>query len=193
MTDSASCESLIGANVYEVVSHSGTFTNPFGFYSLTLPEGETQLSFSYLGYDSEHSRFMLDKDTVINISLVSNNRLSEVVVLSDRKEVGIRSNRMSAQEIPMTQIRNTPALLGEADLLKTIQLMPGVQTATEGFSGLYVRGGGPDQNLILLDGIPIYNADHLLGAFSIFTPEAIKKVTLFKGSFPARLEVGSLR
>lgn len=186
VTDSASCESLIGANVYEVVSYSGTFTNPFGFYSLTLPEGETQLSFSYLGYDSEHSRFMLDKDTVINISLVSNNRLSEVVVLSDRKEVGIRSNRMSAQEIPMTQIRNTPALLGEADLLKTIQLMPGVQTATEGFSGLYVRGGGPDQNLILLDGIPIYNADHLLGAFSIFTPEAIKKVTLFKGSFPAR-------
>lgn len=93
---------------------------------------------------------------------------------------------MGTLDIPMTQIKNTPAILGEADILKTIQLMPGVQAGTEGFSGLYVRGGGPDQNLILLDGIPIYNADHMLGVFSIFTPEAMKKVTLFKGSFPAR-------
>lgn len=93
---------------------------------------------------------------------------------------------MGAHEIPMAQIQHTPAVLGEADILKTIQLMPGVQAGTEGFSGLYVRGGGPDQNLILLDGIPIYNADHLLGVFSIFTPEAVKKVTLFKSSFPAR-------
>ena len=90
---------------------------------------------------------------------------------------------MGTLDIPMTQIKNTPAILGEADILKTIQLMPGVQAGTEGFSGLYVRGGGPDQNLILLDGIPIYNADHMLGVFSIFTPEAMKKVTLSKVHF----------
>ena len=93
---------------------------------------------------------------------------------------------MGAHEIPMTQIRHTPSILGEADLLKTIQLMPGVQAGMEGFAGMYVRGGGPDQNLVMLDGIPVYNADHLLGVFSIFTPEAVKNTTLFKSSFPAR-------
>ena len=122
----------------------------------------------------------------MNIRLQTNNQLSEIIVLSDKKETGIRATGMGTLDIPMTQIKNTPAILGEADILKTIQLMPGVQAGTEGFSGLYVRGGGPDQNLILLDGIPIYNADHMLGVFSIFTPEAMKKVTLFKGSFPAR-------
>ena len=103
-----------------------------------------------------------------------------------RQEVGIQSTAMGAHEIPMAQVKHTPAILGEADLLKTVQLMPGVQAGMEGFSGLYVRGGGSDQNLILLDGIPVYNADHFLGVFSIFTPEAVKKVTLFKSSFPAR-------
>ena len=122
----------------------------------------------------------------MNIRLQTNNQLSEIIVLSDKKETGIRATGMGTLDIPMTQIKNTPAILGEADILKKIQLMPGVQAGTEGFRGLYVRGGGPDQNLLLLDGIPIYNADHMLGVFSIFTPEAMKKVTLFKGSFPAR-------
>lgn len=186
ITDAVSSETLIGANVLEGRRHVGTSTNPFGFYSLTLPEGEAELFFSYLGYETQHGRFQLRRDTVLNIRLATNNRLAEVVVLSDKKETGIHATAMGALEIPMTQIKNTPAILGEADILKTIQLMPGVQAGTEGFSGLYVRGGGPDQNLILLDGIPIYNADHMLGIFSIFTPEAMKKVTLFKGSFPAR-------
>lgn len=186
VTDEVSSETLIGANIYEQYRGNGTSTNPFGFYTITLPEGETALSFSYLGYDQQFCRFRLEKDTLLNIRLTTDNRLEEVVVLSDKREVGIHSTAMSAIDIPMKQIRNTPAILGEADVLKTIQLMPGVQAGVEGFSGLYVRGGGPDQNLILLDGIPIYNADHLLGVFSIFTPEAMKKVTLFKGSFPAR-------
>lgn len=186
VTDSVSSETLIGANIVERNRLAGTFTNPFGFYSFTLPEGETALQFSYLGYDTQACAFRLSRDTLLNIRLSANNQLQEVIVLSERQEAGIRSTAMSALEIPMTQIRNTPTLLGEADLLKTIQLMPGVQAGTEGFSGMYVRGGGPDQNLILLDGIPVYNADHLLGVFSVFTPEAIKKVTLFKGSFPAR-------
>lgn len=186
VTDAVSSETLIGSNILESRRRVGTTTNPFGFYSITLPEGETELFFSYLGYETKHEHFFLGSDTLMNVRLATNNQLAEVVVLSDRKETGIHATAMSALEIPMTQIRNTPAILGEADILKTIQLMPGVQAGTEGFSGLYVRGGGPDQNLILLDGIPIYNADHMLGVFSIFTPEAMKKVTLFKGSFPAR-------
>lgn len=186
ITDKASSETLIGANILERNEHVGTATNPFGFYSLTLPEGNAKLTFSYLGYATGHQAFSLEKDTVLNVSLKTNNELAEVVVLSDKKEAGIQSTNMGAHEIPMAQIQNTPTVLGEADLLKTIQLMPGVQAGVEGFSGLYVRGGGPDQNLILLDGIPIYNADHLFGIFSIFTPEAVKNVTLYKSSFPAR-------
>lgn len=186
ITDKTSSETLIGANILENRRHTGTSTNPFGFYSLTLPEGETDLSFSYLGYDVRQCSFQLEKDTLLNIQLTANNQLAEVVVLSDKKETGIYSTAMGTHEIPITQIRNTPTILGEADILKTIQLMPGVQAGMEGFSGLYVRGGGPDQNLILLDGIPVYNADHLLGVFSVFTPEAVKNVTLFKSSFPAR-------
>ena len=186
ITDDTSSETLIGANILERSRRTGTSSNPFGFYTFTLPAGETDLLVSYLGYDTQEFRFRLGKDTVLNVQLAANNQLQEIVVLSDRQETGIHSTAMSALEIPMTQINNTPTLFGEADLLKTIQLMPGVQAGTEGFSGLYVRGGGPDQNLILLDGIPVYNADHLLGVFSVFTPEAVKKVTLFKGSFPAR-------
>lgn len=186
ITDTKSSETLIGANILVLGQQTGTSTNPFGFYSITLPEGETLLSFSYLGYNTRQCRFQLIKDTILNIQLATDNQLSEVVILSDKREAGIHATAMGALEIPMTQIRNTPTILGEADILKTIQLMPGVQAGMEGFSGLYVRGGGPDQNLILLDGIPVYNADHLLGVFSVFTPEAVKKVTLFKSSFPAR-------
>lgn len=186
VTDGASSETLIGANVLEKRQRVGTATNPFGFYTLTLPEGDAELSFSYLGYETRHSSFPLNKDTVLNIRLDSNNELAEVLIVSDKKEAGIQATAMGAIEIPMAQIQNTPSILGEADLLKTIQLMPGVQAGMEGFSGLYVRGGGPDQNLILLDGIPVYNADHLLGVFSVFTPEAVKSTTLYKSSFPAR-------
>lgn len=186
VTDQASAETLIGANIVNLPSKAGTSTNAFGFYTLTLPEGEVELSISYMGYDTRHSRFYLNRDTVLNVALASNNLLDEVVVTSDRRDAGIESTAMGAHEIPLTQIQHTPVLLGEADLLKTLQLMPGVQAGMEGFSGLYVRGGGPDENLVLLDGIPVYNADHLLGIFSVFTPEAIKNVTLYKSSFPAR-------
>ncbi len=139
VTDGASSETLIGANILESRRSTGTATNPFGFYSLTLPEGNGT-GFSYLGYESRHSRFELTKDTLLNVRLDSNNQLAEVVVLSDKREAGIESTAMGAHEIPMTQIRHTPSILGEADLLKTIQLMPGVQAGMEGFAGMYVRG-----------------------------------------------------
>ena len=186
LTDKASGETLIGANILAPNLDTGTTTNPYGFYTLTLPEGEVELHYSYLGYTPGYRSFTLERDTLLNIALESDNCLDEVVVLSDKRDAGIRSTAMGAHEIPLTQIQHTPAVMGEADVLKTIQLMPGVQAGMEGFSGLYVRGGGSDQNLILMDGIPVYNADHLLGIFSIFTPEAVKNVTLYKSSFPAR-------
>lgn len=186
VTDGTSSETLIGANILESRQQQGTTTNPYGFYSITLPAGETELSFSYLGYTTRQYRLELSKDTLINVLMQDNNQLEEVVIVSDKAEAGITATQMGAQEIPIAQIKNTPSILGEADVMKTIQLMPGVQAGVEGSAGLYVRGGGPDQNLILLDGVPVYNVDHLFDFFSVFTPEAVKKVTLFKSSFPAR-------
>ena len=186
VTDGTSSETLIGANILESRQQQGTTTNPYGFYSITLPAGETELSFSYLGYTTRQYRLELSKDTLINVLMQDNNQLEEVVIVSDKAEAGITATQMGAQEIPIAQIKNTPSILGEADVMKTIQLMPGVQAGVEGSAGLYVCGGGPDQNLILLDGVPVYNVDHLFGFFSVFTPEAVKKVTLFKSSFPAR-------
>ena len=158
LTDKASAETLIGANIVEESLATGTTTNPYGFYSLTLPEGEVNLCFSYLGYEPGYHCFVLEGDTLLNIALESHNCLDEVVVLSNKRDAGIQSTALGAHEIPMAQIQHTPAVLGEADVLKTIQLMPGVQAGVEGFSGLYVRGGGADQNLVMLDGIPVYTA-----------------------------------
>ncbi|MDO5571390.1 MAG: TonB-dependent receptor [Bacteroidales bacterium] len=186
VSEMSSSETLIGVNIYDKKRGKGTATNSFGYYTLTLEEGETELSFSYVGHKTHKIGFHLDKDTIINVSLSSDSQLKELVVLSHRKETGINSTGMGRLEIPISQIKNTPSILGETDLLKTIQLMPGVQPAMEGFSGILVRGGGPDQNLILMDGIPIYNIDHMLGIFSVFTSEAVKNVTLYKSSFPAR-------
>lgn len=184
VTDKASGETLIGAGV--VCGDVGSATNNFGFYTLTTPRsGQIKLKYSYIGYDDIDVSINLQRDTVLNIALTANTSLKASVV-SAQKESGIAATKMSAIEIPMNMIQNTPALLGEADVLKTIQLMPGVQSGAEGFSGIYVRGGGPDENLLLLDGISLYNAEHLLGLFSIFQPEAVKKVTLYKGAFPAR-------
>ena len=186
ITDGHSSETLIGANVFSTTDRQGTATNPYGYYSITLPEGEADILISYIGYVTEKRSLVLRRDTLMNIQMDNNNILPEIVVTSNKSEAGIAATQMGAIDIPIGQIKSTPALLGEKDVLKTIQLMPGVQSGTEGSAGLYVRGGDADQNLILLDGIPIYKVDHLFGFFSIFTPEAMKKVTFFKGSFPAR-------
>lgn len=186
VTDGASQETLIGTNVFESRHQEGTSTNPYGFYSITIPEGENHITFSYIGYASQTYKMDLRKDTIINIKLKTNTQLQEVVILSNRPETGIKATQMGAMDVPIEHIKNTPTLLGEADVMKTLQLMPGVQAGTEGSAGIYVRGGSPDQNLILLDGVPVYNVDHLFGFFSVFTPEAVKKVSMFKSSFPAR-------
>lgn len=186
ITEKGSGESMISASVFEQNSRKGTVTNTFGFYSLTLPAGNFDLQFSYVGYSPEFLKIEISKDTIINIELETATTLKEVTVSGHQKIAGVQSTQMSAIEVPISQIKMVPTLFGEADLIKALQLLPGVQSGTEGFTGFYVRGGGPDENLFLLDGIPLYNVNHLAGFFSVFNPDAIKNVTLYKGNFPAR-------
>lgn len=184
--DAASGETMINASVYDLNSKKGAVTNVYGFYSLTLPAGAVELQFSYVGFTTERRTFQLSKDTVINVRLNPSIDLQEILVIGHQKITGVQSTQMSAVEIPVSQIKSVPTLFGEADLVKALQLLPGVQAGSEGSTGMYVRGGGPDENLFLLDGIPIYNINHLAGFFSVFNPDAIKNVTLYKGNFPAR-------
>ena len=183
ITDARSGETLIGAGVLS--GQDGAAANEFGYYTLTLPAGRHQLQIAYIGYDTATLELDLQRDTTINFALQGNSELDAARIVA-RKDAGIQSAYLGSLEVPLVQIQNTPALFGEADVVKTLQLLPGVQGGIEGFSGLYVRGGGPEENLILLDGVSIYNMDHMLGLFSVFQPEAVKNVTLYKGSFPAR-------
>lgn len=190
VSDARTGEMLIGAGVLcEITSQNGTITgavtNNYGFYNLALPIGSHTLEWTYIGYASRTETVDLTRDTVINISLEPGTLLKEAVVTA-RKEAGIHSTNTGALEIPSYQLSSMPALFGETDVLKALQYMPGVQGGMSGMAGIYVRGGGADENLILLDDIPLYGVNHMLGIFSVFTPEAIKKVTMFKGSFPAR-------
>jgi len=188
ITDSASSELLISAGVLAeggLNVSSGAVTNEYGFYTLTLPSGSYSLRVAHLGYADYETTLNLRRDTTVNFSLDFNARLDAARIVS-RKDAGLQSVLPGSLDIPVLQLKNAPSLLGEADLVKSLQLLPGVQGGVEGFSGLYVRGSGPAENLVLLDGVPVYNMDHLLGLLSIFQPEAVKDVTLYKGAFPAR-------
>lgn len=186
VSDSASGEKLLNAGVFDARTLAGTVSNAYGYYSLTLPADTVVLSISYVGYVPDIRLLKLSRDTVLNITLKRATALSEVVIHANRSESLAERSSMSTMEIPVSQIRALPAFLGEVDVLKALQLLPGVQGGTEGTSGLYIRGGSPDQNLILLDGVPVYNATHLFGFFSVFNADAINTVTLIKGGFPAR-------
>lgn len=186
MRDSASMENLIGATLYNRPDRLGTSSNGYGFYSLTLPRGRVELVYSYVGYATQVRSFDLDRDTVIDVGMSGSLSLEEVVVTARRSDRLQDRTQMSTLNVPVAQVKAAPALLGEVDILKVLQLMPGVQSGGEGSSGLYVRGGGPDQNLILLDGVPVYNASHLFGFFSVFNSDAINNIELLKGGFPAR-------
>ncbi|MEA4917334.1 TonB-dependent receptor [Proteiniphilum sp.] len=186
ITDKENGETLLSATIYDSNSSKGSVTNNFGYYSLTLPAGTVTLEYSYIGYRTLKQEFQLKSDTVLNIQLAQDNMLQEVTVIGHRSEIGVKGTQMSTVEVPIEQIKNIPTLLGENDLIKALQLLPGVQSGTEGSAGLYVRGGGPDENLLLLDGVPLYNVNHMLGFFSVFNSDALKNVTLYKGSFPAR-------
>lgn len=184
--DADTGEKLIGANLFDTKSASGAVTNTYGFYSLTLPKDSVHLEFSYIGYQRQHFDILLDKNITLNIKLGASIELAVVEVSATRSARIEEETQMSRVEIPIEQIKKIPALLGEVDVLKSLQLLPGVQSGGEGQTGLYVRGGSPDQNLILLDGVPVYNVSHVLGIFSVFNADAIKNVTLTKGGFPAR-------
>ncbi len=186
--EAGSQELLPGVNVFVPGTTYGVVTNTYGFYSLTIPASDTLLVvYSYVGYEKAERHLPFTKNTEVNVLLTSSNQLDEVVVSARRQEDYIsRSAQMSTIEVPIQQIKKIPAFFGEKDVLKVLQLMPGVQKGTEGQTGLYVRGGGPDQNLIILDDAVVYNASHLFGFFSIFNSDALKSVELTKGGFPAR-------
>lgn len=186
LTDGKSGESMINASVFDHRSRKGTVSNEYGFYSITLPVGEVDLQFTYVGYQTEKRSFNLRRDTSISIGFNESITLQEITVTGHQKITGVQSTQMSAVEVPIAQIKTVPTLFGEADLIKALQLLPGVQAGSEGSTGMYVRGGGPDENLFLLDGIPVYNINHMAGFFSVFNPDAVKNVTLYKGNFPAR-------
>jgi len=186
VTDRGSGEHLIGATIRDLKSGKGTVTNTFGFYSLTLPTDSAIVAITYIGYKPEAFSVLLEKNVVQNIGMEENSVLKEVEIVAQRYERVEERVQMGRIDVPIQQIKNVPAFLGEKDVLKALQLLPGVSGGGEGQSGIYVRGGGPDQNLILLDGVPVYNVSHLFGFFSVFNPDAVKDVSLIKGGFPAR-------
>lgn len=183
--DSASYESLISATLFDHLSGRGTISNNYGFYSITLPPGKVTLKVSFVGYESKLVYIDLARDTMIDISLRSSIRIGEIVVTGLASHSEVLSSRPGVVNIPKNKVTTFPALLGEADIVKTLQRLPGTTMGTEGMTGLYVRGGDADENLYLLDGNPVYHTNHVLGFFSAFNPDAIKSTTFYKESFPA--------
>ena len=181
--EGGSQEALIGVNVYLPGTSTGTTTNTYGFYSLTLPtQDSVRLAYSFVGYEAVLRTLSLRNDQQLNVTLKPGKTLTEVTVTSSRVEEKVSdSPQMSQIDIPVSQINKIPAFLGEKDVLKVLQLMPGVQKGSEGSTGIHVRGGGPDQNLIILDDAIVYNANHLFGFFSVFNGDALKSVELTKG------------
>ncbi|HEX3933983.1 MAG TPA: TonB-dependent receptor, partial [Puia sp.] len=185
--DAASGETLIGASVVLAEQpRSAVLSNSYGFYSVNAIAGHYTLIVSFTGYKSDSVAVDLSKDITLNIQLSgAEGQLQEVVVSANRNSNNVSKPLMGVQKLSVTEIRDIPVIFGEKDILKTIQLLPGVQSAGDGNSGFYVRGGSIDQNLILLDGATVYDPSHLLGFFSVFNSDAIKDVTLYKGAIPA--------
>ncbi len=186
ITDAETGEDLIGATVRVVEPVTGVATNAYGFYSISLPEGKYILRYSYIGYDDIEREINLNEKHIINIELLpAVMALDEIVVSSERDDKKIISAELGVDKLNLKDIDNIPVIFGEKDILKTIQLLPGISNASEGSTGFNVRGGSMGQNLILLDEAPIYSSAHLAGFFSIFNSDAIKDVTVFKGGIPA--------
>lgn len=188
LSDAESGETLIGASVNIATLLTGTTTNEYGFYSLTIPQSSDSLEveFSYVGFQPQ-LRKILPKETIaLNVELSTGLQLQEVVVKANSYQEQLNSTQMSVEEISTAEVKVLPALLGETDILKTIQLKPGIPSGSEGTTGLFVRGGGNDQNLIILDEAVVYNANHLFGFFSTFNTDAVKDLKVYKGGFPAQ-------
>ncbi len=186
--DAKDGETLIGATIFAKEANTGATTNVYGFYSLSLPEGEYTLLYRYVGYKEVEKKITLNANQKIDVELgLDSGELEEVVISGDRDEdENVKSIEMSVNKVDITTIKKMPALLGEVDVIRSIQLLPGVSTVGEGATGFNVRGGGVGQNLVLLDEAPVFNSSHLFGFFSVFNPDAVKDVKLIKGGIPAQ-------
>jgi hypothetical protein len=180
-------EALIGATISKQSTNIGVATNEYGFYSLTLPKGKHAIALNYIGYVNQIKEINFEKNTSLNFEMSEDpKQLEEVIVSSTREDQNIKTNEMGVAKLDIKQIQKMPALLGEVDIIKSIQTLPGVTTVGEGATGFNVRGGNIDQNLILLDEAPVFNSSHLFGMFSVFNPDAVKDLKLMKGSIPAQ-------
>ncbi|MFT5020529.1 MAG: hypothetical protein ACI9CU_001928, partial [Polaribacter sp.] len=187
LQDERTGEELIGASVVDLESGLGAVTNVYGFYSLTLPKGDRTLLYSYIGFKPDTFKIDLKENLSRTLELVvSSVDIKEVVVKAERNNSSVTSTDIGVIKMDIKELNAVPVLFGEKDIMKSIQLMPGVSSAGEGNSGFYVRGGNADQNLILLDEATVYNPSHLLGFFSVFNSDAIKDVTLYKSGVPAQ-------
>ena len=180
-------KNLLGARIgINELPSVGITTNSFGFYSLTIPQGNYTITIDFVGYETLSFPVNLTKSITQNFSLSEKvKELNEVVVTSEKRNDNVTKNQMGVEKLNIQEIKSIPAFFGERDVLKTLQLLPGIKSAGEGNSGFYVRGGTTDQNLIHLDGAIVYNVSHLMGFFSVFNPDAIRDVTIYKGSIPA--------
>jgi hypothetical protein len=184
--DASNGESLLAASIYVIELGKGTTTNEYGFYSLTMPADTYTIRITYLGLAPQEKKVILSSDIRLNIEMGNSvQEIQEVVVTGEKKGANVESTDMGKQVLPVEISKSLPALFGEVDILKTLQLLPGIMASGEGNSGFYVRGGGPDQNLVLLDDAVVYNTGHLFGFFSVFNSDAIKNTTVVKGGMPA--------
>ncbi|MEO1259397.1 MAG: TonB-dependent receptor [Bacteroidota bacterium] len=184
--DSSTGERLISATVYCPEQGLGTITNEYGFYSLTLPESIENVVVSYLGYQEQQQPVSLKGDRFVTFRLQPSLTLTEIIVTPDKSRNELLPSPANGSQLRPEEFQAAPDLGGESDIIRIAQLLPGVQTGADGFGGLHIRGGNADQNLVLLDGVPVYNPDHLLGIFSVFNTSAIKSAKLYRGSIPAR-------
>ena len=186
--DSTNGESIVGASIYKQGTTIGTTSNVYGFYSISLPKGKNTIVFSYIGYQQITKELYLETSTNIDVELSEDPKttLNEVTIASEKENTNVKSMDMSVAKLDIKQINKIPALLGEVDVVRSIQLLPGVTTVGEGATGFNVRGGNVDGNLILLDEAPVFNSSHLFGFFSVFNPDAVKDVKLYKGGIPAQ-------
>jgi hypothetical protein len=186
LKDKSNGEGIIGATAYIKELNKGVMSNPYGFYSISVPKGTYSVVFSFIGYKPITQTIDLNLNQNLDIMLeVEAKELEEVVVSGEKKNRNVESVNMSMTKLPVKMIQKLPAFMGEVDIIKSIQMLPGIQSGGEGSSGLYVRGGGPDENLMILDEAPVYNASHLMGFFSVFNSDAIKDIQVYKGGIPA--------
>ncbi len=186
LKDKSNGEALIGATVYIEELKTGVVSNPYGFYSISMPAGSYSVTYSYIGYEAQTRSINLKENSQVTIMLAEESEvIDEVIVTGEKKNRNVESIDISTEKMPVAMVKKLPSFMGEADIIKSIQLLPGIQSGGEGSSGLYVRGGGPGENLLILDEAPVYSASHLMGFFSVFNSDAIKDIEVYKGGIPS--------